>query len=216
MDRRFLRYCAIGDSLTVGVGSTCFVKGFITRYLSLTRKTVEMPIFPSIFGKSGATSGDILNNLNHPFISTRVKDAEIITITAGGNDLIGAAKAFLQNKNEKDFLIALENGKKNLSKIINRIMNLKHSQGPYIIRMINLYNPFPNIAGADKWVEEYNHNIERLANPPIIQVANIHDLFHGKEKELLAHDHIHPNNKGYLIIANALFQLGYEPLIGIK
>ena len=213
MEKRHINYCGLGDSLTVGVGSNIFEKGFIGRYLFLTRKAFNQPIAPAVFARVGATTGDILKSFEHPLVCKTIKEAEIITITAGGNDLIDAAEQFLQDKKEEDFFIALESGKKNLSNIIQQIMTFKREAEPYIIRMINLYNPFPELKGSDKWVEAFNHDIERLANPPVIRVADIHDLFLGKEKELLANDHVHPNTKGYHLIANSLHQLGYEPLL---
>lgn len=213
MERKVYRYCGIGDSLTVGVGSILFTKGFITRYLYLTGKVLKAPILPSTFGKIGATTGDILDSLNNKFVAKEIEEADIITITAGGNDLIDAAENFAEDKNEDDFFIALESGKRNLKNIIHRIMEIKQKQDPYIVRMMNLYNPFPELMVADKWVEAFNHNIERLKKPPIIKVADIHDLFLNREKELLFFDHIHPNYKGYAIIADALSRLGYEPLI---
>lgn len=207
--RDVLGYCALGDSLTVGVGSTFFVKGFITRYLYLTRQTLKRPIAPVVFGKIGATSADIANSLNYPTIIEGIKRSEIITITAGGNDLIDAAQNFLQTKNEKEFLVALDNCNKNLTTIVERIKSIKRDHPSYIIRMINLYDPFSDIPGTDKWVEAFNRSIERHSQSPIIKVANIHDLFAGKEEMLLANDHIHPNDHGYAIIADALHHLGY-------
>ncbi|PTY73831.1 hypothetical protein B5V88_16615 [Heyndrickxia sporothermodurans] len=212
MERRIIRYCAIGDSLTVGIGSDIFSKGFITRYVYLTRQALNTRVHPAVFGKTGATTGDILKSLNHPFLYKGIKEADIITITAGGNDLIDAAKQFLQDKKEEDFFIALEKGKRNLEDIIKRLTDIKQNDQRYIIRMMNLYNPFPEIKGVDKWVEAFNHNIESLTKSPLIKVADIHHLFMGKEQEVLSSDHIHPNHRGYCLIANALTKLGYDPL----
>ncbi|PKR86703.1 GDSL-type esterase/lipase family protein [Heyndrickxia camelliae] len=207
-----VRYCAIGDSLTVGIGSTYFVKGFITKYLWLLRRSLNKPIVPYIYGKSGATTADILKMLNNPFVKEGIIRSSIITLTAGGNDLIDSAQLFLKNKNEKDFFLAVDQGKKNLASIMDRILNMKKGGEPFIIRMMNLYDPFENIPGTDKWVEAYNQGIERLSSPPMIKVANVHDRFKGKTKELLAIDHVHPNNKGYEVIADAFFELGVDPL----
>jgi len=207
-----LRYCAIGDSLTVGIGSTYFVKGFITKYLWLLRKSLDKPIVPYIYGKSGATTANILKMLHHPFVKEGIIRSNIITLTAGGNDLIDAAQAFLKNKNEKDFFLAVDHGKKNLASIMETILNMKTGEEPFIIRMMNLYDPFENIPGTDKWVEAYNQGIEQLSSPPMIKVANVHDRFKGKTNELLAIDHVHPNNRGYEVIAEELFKLGIGPL----
>ncbi|KQL55046.1 hypothetical protein AN964_17060 [Heyndrickxia shackletonii] len=208
----FLRYCAIGDSLTVGIGSTYFIKGFITKYLWLLRRSQNLPIVPYIYGRSGATTANILKMLQHPFVKEGIIRSNIITITAGGNDLIDAAQVFLKNKNEKDFFLAVEHGKKNLATIIDTILKMKNGGVPFIIRMMNLYDPFENIPGTDKWVEAFNLGIEQLSSPPAIKVANVHDRFKGRTNELLANDHVHPNNRGYEVIADALFELGIDPL----
>ncbi|MBS4171984.1 GDSL-type esterase/lipase family protein [Bacillus sp. FJAT-49736] len=207
-----LRFCAIGDSLTLGVGSSYFVKGFITKYLWLLRRSLQVPIVPYIFGRNGATTANILRSLDHPFVKEGIIRSKVITITAGGNDLIDAAESFLRTKNEKEFFNAVDHGKKNLAAIIDTIQGMKKNGSPYIIRMMNLYDPFENIPGTDKWVEAFNQGIERLSSPPNIKVANIHDRFKGRTKELLARDHVHPNDKGYGIIADAIFELGVDPL----
>jgi lysophospholipase L1-like esterase len=209
--RRALGYCALGDSLTAGVGSSYFMYGFITRYLYLTRQAFPVHIFPNLFGKSGATSQEIAKSVQFPVIREAIKHADIITITAGGNDLIHAAKAFLKTKNQQEFMKALDHCHVNIQQLLHEIDYIK-GRDPYIIRALNLYNPFTSISGTDQWVTAFNRNIEGLLSRKNGRVADIHSLFFGKEKELLAGDHVHPNDKGYIIIANALHGLGYGGL----
>ena len=102
MKKRHINYCGLGDSLTVGVGSNIFEKGFIGKYLFLTRKRpFNQPIAPAVFARVGATTGDILKSFEHPFVCRTIKEAEIITITAGGNDLIDAAEQFSTRQKKK-------------------------------------------------------------------------------------------------------------------
>ena len=213
MAQNYIRYVALGDSLTVGVGSSPFLRGFVCRFKTYAETDLQNHICLDIFAKTGATTGDVLHSLKHPLIRNRINSAQIITITAGGNDLINAYKEFLVTKDSKTFTNALVNCKKNILHIINNITKEKStSNQQYMIRLVTLYNPLPEISRGDKWVQAFNEHIQSFAKLPHVKVADIYRLFKGKEKELLSVDHVHPNDKGYEQIALALRNIDYSPL----
>lgn len=115
----------------------------------------------------------------------------------------------MQEKDDDVFLEALEMCKRNIPKIIEDIEKLKvNTNDPYIIRILNLYNPFPNVELADKRVHRFNNHINTIAKEEHVKVADIYNIFKGKEKELLSFDQIHPNDNGYKKIAESLHYLG--------
>lgn len=206
-------YIALGDSLTVGVGSGFFSPGFVQRYRRMAEWELDEEIYLQIFAHPGYKTADILTELSNDFVKESVKEADIITITAGGNDLITAARNYLQDKNEEDLRNGLKECMTNMSAIFNTIHLLKKQvERPYIIRMINLYNPFPKEEIAKKWVRKFNNHLKILAEHECVKMANIQKAFRDYEKEYLSIDGIHPNDIGYERIAELLHRFGYGEL----
>jgi lysophospholipase L1-like esterase len=207
------RYAALGDSLTVGVGSGLFSPGFVERFQQLAAEKLGTPIYVQVFAHSGFLSNDILELLKDELIKEQIKEANIITITSGGNDMLHAARQFEEDHNEADFNIALKGCMNNYRKLVSGICKLKEYKSvPYIIRLISLYNPFPNNALAKKWVERFNSQLSQLSKGSLIYVARTDLIFRDHEKEYLSIDGIHPNDHGYEKIADCLDLLGYDGL----
>jgi len=206
-------YVALGDSLSVGVGASIFSPGFVQRYQRLASMDLEDHINVQTFAHPGFQSLDVLLELDNDFVKEQIKNADIITITAGGNDLIQAASKFQADQNEKDFSSALNECMGNLRKIMNGIIDLKHdSIRPYIIRLVNLYNPFPNDPLAVKWITKFNLHIKSFLKNPVVSIAEVDKIFKDHEKEYIGRDGIHPNDIGYERIAESLHRLGYGEL----
>ncbi|MEB2281934.1 GDSL-type esterase/lipase family protein [Lysinibacillus xylanilyticus] len=211
MDFNHLRYLAIGDSLTVGIGVPFLDPGYVEYYKYLSQQILTKRISYQKHARSGATTEDILAMLNAPIVREAVKCANVITITGGGNDLINAAKEFLINKNEECISHAIKQSGKNISKILEKIHHLD-KQEKYILRLQNLYNPFSDIPIADEGIRTFNSLINRFGRELNVKVADIYSVFKGNEKALLSSGGIHPNSRGYYQMAIALSKLGYSPL----
>lgn len=207
-----LLYTAIGDSLTVGVGSSPFSPGFVGRYAFFTEQVFNCPVITKVFARIGATTEEVLASLSIPEVTYNLAYSDIITMTAGGNDLIHAAEMYLLNHNENDFSKALENSMKNVSRIIEHIVNTHTNQKNYMIRLIDLYNPLPNIQLSNKWISAFNAHLKNFSTLPHVNVVEVETLFSHHQKTLLSPDHIHPNDLGYDKIADALYLSGYAPL----
>jgi lysophospholipase L1-like esterase len=206
-------YIALGDSLTVGIGASIFLPGFVQRYQILAISELQEPVYVQTFAHPGFQSLDVLLELNNDLLMEQIKYADIITITAGGNDLIQAARKFEEDQNEEDFSIALKRCMDNYWKIIKTINTLKNdSVNPYIIRLIDLYNPFPENPLAEKWIKKFNLQLKNFVKVPYISVVQIDRVFKGHETDYLSIDGIHPNDRGYEKIAEALHYSGYGEL----
>lgn len=211
MSYNSLQYIAIGDSLTAGIGIPFLNSGFPEFYRKLSEHTLEKRIYLHKFGKSGATTGDILNMLDSPTVRRAIKCANIITITAGGNDLINVAKNLLRHNDKKSVIHAMQQSQENYSKIIKKIQIID-KENPSILRLMNLYNPFPHIPVADEAIKTFNIAISRFAKQQNIKVADVYHVFSDKEKALLSKDGVHPNQEGYHQMALTFSKLGYAPL----
>lgn len=81
-------YVALGDSLTVGVGSST---GYVYRYAEMIEQDLGVDVRPVNFGSLGATSGELLMLIRtNQVLRDALGTAEIVTWNIGGNDLSSA------------------------------------------------------------------------------------------------------------------------------
>ncbi|CAG7617329.1 Spore germination lipase LipC [Paenibacillus solanacearum] len=208
-----LIYVAVGDSLTVGVGAWPG-SGLVPQYRALASKAANAYVESINFGKAGATTGDILRLVkSSPRLRFMLVRADIITLTAGGNDLIRAAKQFARKPDPHVFPEALRECREHYAEIVNTIRTLKASHGNrYIIRAADLYNPYPKVPEAALWVQRFNRHIDSLQCGNF-KMALVYGQFLGREPEMLSADGLHPNKQGYRTIAEQMNRLGYRPLL---
>lgn len=207
-----LLYTALGDSLSVGVGSGLFGIGFVERYDKMIEEDLETDVCLHVCARSGLTTEDILQMLNQPVHNQRLSKANIITITAGGNDVIDAVLAYQNHPDERIFSDALASFRNHFRLILTRITELKEENSDYIIRIANLYNPFPDVPLAQKWISRFNKHLQHLANAPHVKIANLYAAFQNHTDDYLSADNIHPNQLGYQVIAEEMRKTGYKPL----
>lgn len=208
-----LQYTALGDSLTVGVGAGLFEPGFVQRYKRKVEVDLNEEVSLLVFAKSGLETSEILAMLNEPFIMEQVKKADVITITGCGNDLLQSLEIYEKEKDEHVFLEASSHCQKNYSGMLEKIRDIKGEKDTrYLVRLLNLYNPFPSIELADKWISGFNRHLKQLESAPQIKVIDTYAVFKGREKEYLSIDRVHPNSRGYEAMAEKLRAAGYGPL----
>ncbi|UXO88557.1 MULTISPECIES: GDSL-type esterase/lipase family protein [Bacillus] len=200
-------YVAIGDSLTVGVGARLFGGGFVQRFWWMLEKKTHVPVELSVFAKSGLTTEQILQLFKRSEVRRSIAAADIITITGCGNDLVQAVQQYEESEDEKKLLQAVMHCQANFSKMIQEIAQIKRGQHqPYYVYFMNLYNPFPQIPIAGRWLQQYNQQLRLLAANPHVEVVDVYKAFEGHERAYLSIDQFHPNPKGYDAMAEALFQ----------
>ncbi|AEI45170.1 GDSL-type esterase/lipase family protein [Paenibacillus mucilaginosus] len=205
-------YLALGDSLTAGVGAFGS-GGFVRAYGGLAGEALNRPVETGVIGIPGATTGELRMLLERsPQLRGMAREAQLLTLTAGGNDLIDAAKRFAADRDTGRLAAALERCHEDYAALLQALRRLKSDgSGPYVVRAALLYNPLPGVPEAADWVKRCNRLLGSLAGGSV-KLASLYGLFEGRERELLSADGIHPNAAGYRVIAGQLHRLGYGPL----
>ncbi|CAH1196280.1 Spore germination lipase LipC [Paenibacillus allorhizoplanae] len=203
MEKR-IQYLAFGDSLTVGYGAE-EGQGFVSLYRQRLECLLNVPVSLRHAGTNGATTAQLLETIeSDPQLQKDIQEATLITITAGGNDLIQAAIPFFYDGDNTVLKTALQTYESNYRKLIAQIERLRQGiQTPYLMALIGLYNPLPQIPDAAYWVQRFNLFLRKLEQPHI-QIVQVYDAFVGQAAQFLSEDAIHPNELGYERVANQL------------
>ncbi|WP_213644132.1 GDSL-type esterase/lipase family protein [Paenibacillus lautus] len=205
-------YTAVGDSLTFGFGAMPG-SGFVPLYRRMAEERLRQFVAHENLGVNGLTSDELYDRVVQlPTFRYHLQQAQIITISIGGNDLIRAVKSTGGRPNREVLDAALYRCQNHVANIVKHIRKIKSPVSkPYFIRAIGLYNPYPAWTEATEYVIRFNRHLMGLSDG-YFRVADIYTQFSGREKELMSVDGLHPNGRGYRVIAEQLNRLGYKPL----
>ncbi|ERI10735.1 GDSL-type esterase/lipase family protein [Aneurinibacillus aneurinilyticus] len=205
-----IHYTAIGDSITVGIGSL-FNYGYAHQYRDFIKKEWNAPVAFRNLGKAGWTSQQLLHALkNDASFFKAIQIANIITCSIGGNDLIQAGRVYDKTKNKEAVESALQNFRLNFLSIDRSIKSIKKSSHtPYIIHYIEVYNPKPEFSLAQQWVKKLNQTLHKAADSHT-KIAPVYAAFLHHENTLLFVDGKHPNYKGHRLIAETIRSVDYK------
>jgi lysophospholipase L1-like esterase len=200
--KKDIRIVSIGDSLTQGVGDETENGGYVG-ILDHTFDNQNLNITIENFGKKGNRSDQLLKRLEKKEIETSIKDANIVLITIGANDIMHVVKNNWTNLHMDPFEEERVKYVERLTTIFNKIIELNPESEIYLI---GFYNPFEQYFGEieqlgmimDDWNEAGMMVTEEFEN---VYYIPIYDLFRSPDENLLAEDHFHPNTKGYKLIA---------------
>lgn len=193
---------AIGDSLTQGVGDETESGGYVG-ILNHTFEDHNMNIKIENFGKKGNRSDQLLKRLENEKISSSVKEADIVLITIGANDIMNVVKNNFTNLTIEPFQEERIEYMERLRTIFTKIMELNPDAQIYLI---GFYNPFEryfsDIEQLGMIMENWNE-AGKTVTEEFDQVYFIptEDLFKNSQIELLAEDYFHPNTSGYKLMA---------------
>ena len=216
-----LKLTAVGDSLTYGVGDATNNGGFVGLTQADLEATGQYQVTTKNYGVSGNTSTQILSRINKQAkIRTDLKQANIITVTAGGNDLMHVLQQHFLSLSEKEITAGSTAFQKHLTTLLTTIRK-ENATAP--IYVFGIYNPFyvyfPKMTAMTNSVSAWNQatqktlqgfqrvyyididkvlsNGETVANKASAKEA-LKDATSGDGNPLIfSQDHFHPNNAGY-------------------
>ncbi|HFU4455177.1 TPA: SGNH/GDSL hydrolase family protein [Streptococcus suis] len=226
-NRRF-RYLALGDSLTEGVGDLTGQGGFVPLLAQSLTNEYGYEVAYQNFGISGNTSNQILKRMKEDKdLKLALKQADLLTVTVGGNDLRKVVVKNLTNLKVSTFDKPAKEYGKRLEAIIKTARQQNADLPIYILGIYNpLYLSFPELTEmqtvVDKWNQTTQHITEKYKDVYFVDINDL--LYKGLEGELgisqsnpsttnnllYEEDHFHPNNTGYEIMKKALLEKMYE------
>ncbi|HFI0214115.1 TPA: SGNH/GDSL hydrolase family protein [Streptococcus suis] len=227
-DKTEFHYLALGDSLTEGVGDTTDQGGFVPLLAQSLTNEYGYEVAYQNFGISGNTSNQILKRMKEDKdLKLALKQADLLTVTVGGNDLRKVIVKNLTNLKVSTFDKPAKEYGRRLESIIKTARQQNADLPIYILGIYNpLYLSFPELTEmqtvVDKWNQITQHITEKYKDVYFVDINDL--LYKGLEGELgisqsnpsttnnllYEEDHFHPNNTGYEIMKKALLEKMYE------
>ncbi|OXT16924.1 SGNH/GDSL hydrolase family protein [Bacillus infantis] len=190
---------ALGDSLTYGYGDKNG-KGYTGRLEGRLDKIYEENVEVENFGIYGQDTLNVKKQLNTPAVLKEVQEADTIIIFIGTNDLLHANGGDLAPLHKERLKKAEEIYRGNLEEIV-RWTERNNPESP--ILLLGLYNPYPGNEKIGSIIEGWNEKVKAAAaSHHQVRWVPTDDLFKGKEKNLFFYDSLHPNDRGYDLIAD--------------
>lgn len=194
-------HLVLGDSLAKGYGST--QGGYVQIASNQIGEQLHKPITVENLGVNGLTTDRLVQMIHSEEVQQKIKNSNLITISIGGNNVLRLNR----NVGVIDGIKVLNTEKGRFEKDLKEIVNTIRSINPNALLVLSeLYNPLKlddSIASyADMFLDGWNDSVYSIskANSPSI-VLPVRKLLPNDKKELL-YDQVHPNDKGYEIIAN--------------
>jgi lysophospholipase L1-like esterase len=202
-------YVALGDSLAAGVGAR---RGYVPRYAEHLQRDTDANVRVTNLGVSGQTSSQLRHSLRtDPEIRKALRGAEVVTLNIGLNDLGQARSAYESgtcggSHNRACLREVVDKVERNWDAIIHEISSLRSSEDT-IIRILGLgYTPrTEGVFGP--YLARVMRHIDSAAIDADIPYAEVRLADEG-----MSADGLHPNDKGYRLIADRLRTFGYKPL----
>jgi lysophospholipase L1-like esterase len=185
----------LGDSLARGAGDETGL-GIAGRLdQELKRRGVRARRTYNL-GVNGARTADLLRQLDSTNVQQLLRDANVIVISIGGNDLWGGSdwRTAPPPDPEKAMTDVLER----IASVVDRVREVNPKARVFFV---GLYSPMGRVLAP--YVARWNARmLERFGGDGDFTVVQTADLFSHRDR--LALDRFHPNGEGYGLIARRI------------
>ncbi|QFG00221.1 SGNH/GDSL hydrolase family protein [Psychrobacillus glaciei] len=213
-------YIALGDSIAAGQTPNRAIDAGYTDLIAqeLTRSH-QLAYFSKALAFPGYTTADVLKTVRTKEAKELLKNATVVTISAGANDLlrlvqVNPSKGTVAYKQvQVDY--ALNNVRKNIDDIIQEVQAITPKAK---IVVMGYYFAYPHVhdaqkEGIKKELNTMNTILKTEANANGATFVDVEEAFKGHEKELLPNSSdVHPTMEGYRLMANAFLKQYNERL----
>lgn len=208
-------YLALGDSITHGYDASDEEHRFVTVLTRKLNKVERTSLYMQ--AKPGWTSAQLLRSLDK-VPECVIAEAAIVTLMIGGNDLLKALPWFLDDE---------EAGNKKLRAsflpTVHAIIEHTKRNPDAVFMICTVYNPFPKSELAQRAISGLNGILREAATAYSCLLVPVDEWYGGEEGTLvnrfkrgelqdfrLVRNPIHPNDKGHVRIADAVFNTYME------
>lgn len=195
-----LRVVGLGDSLTQGVGDERKKGGYFGRVTDRMNEWKGVKeVTAENLAKRGRRSDQLLDQLDEKDIRREIRQADIILMTIGGNDIMKVVKGNLFELKTGPFYKELGRFEDRLDEVLTTIRLLNDDA---IIVVAGLYNPFSIVTDEvhefEEIIDDWNETLEmRIALDDKSCFVPVTDLFDSNVNMVYHTDFFHPNAKGY-------------------
>ncbi|PLS17836.1 hypothetical protein CVD28_09045 [Bacillus sp. M6-12] len=208
-----IKYLALGDSLAAGMTPE---KGLSKGYSDFTAEYLKGENFLGTYSKAFAVPGyktqNIIDDLaSKPELRSAIAQSNVITISAGANDLLKEAKVDREKRtvtlDPAAVPVTLQTIAKNYIIILKTIKDLNPDASVYVM---GYYFPFPFMADAQKpqliqLAKTLNQTIQLSAAAEGAVFVSVYEKFGDDPKQFVPNpEDIHPNLDGYKLMSAAL------------
>jgi len=187
-----IRYLALGDSLTEGVGADHPAQCAVSQFFDFLKHSTKCQL--KNFGISGTTSSELLSLLEHPAITRMLPQMNLISITTGGCDFIE-----IYEKNQvslKSILKTCRQIQTNVKSILSIIRGYNPSA---TVHLLGFYLPLPayelGFRTANFFVQSMNRTYKQISQTFGVQFVDPYECFLHRQDYFA--DEVHPNQKGH-------------------
>ncbi|AYD39990.1 DUF459 domain-containing protein [Clostridium fermenticellae] len=197
---------AMGDSLARGTGDETG-KGFVNDFALLWKNKTNSSVSVDNIAVNGDTSSGLLNIVKRQETVQDIKQADIIFISIGGNEIKNFYFSAQSNELTLDNVKAIEN--KYFSNLEDIFKCIKNANSNCTVVFVGLYNPSEDklTSSETNLLEFWNHMTDNFVSKYDVIFIPTYDLFKGNTNRYLSSDKFHPNSRGYDIISNRIFDV---------
>lgn len=204
-----IKIVALGDSLTKGVGDESNQGGYVGMVKEMLEQQEDIKeVSLDNHGVRGHKTSSLLKKLDEEEVIASIKDADMILMTVGGNDMMNVVQKNIFTLDFEPFRKEQKNYESRLKDIFSTIR--KHNSSAHIV-YVGLYNPFkymlPELTEIDTIINEWNLTSQQIIkNDEKAVFVSVDQIFSTKSDEkLLYKDEFHPNESGYSFIADLVY-----------
>ena len=200
---------SIGDSLTQGVGDSKDNGGYLPYLQQNLEKEPSITSVEMInHGVRGNRTDQLLKRLDKAGVQEDIEQADSIVVTIGGNDIMKVFKQNFSNLELNQFDSAKIGYEKRLRQILDKVRSENEQAQIYLV---GVYNPFSKWFGdfyeLDEIMNDWNDSGKRIITEyDSAYFIEIDDIFQNSKEDLLyTEDYFHPNDRGYELIAERIY-----------
>lgn len=194
---------SLGDSLTRGVGDESG-EGFVEdleKQLKEEKKNAIITV--ENYGIPDQQTDGLLRQLKKSKMKSDLQEADYVTLFIGTNDLIESNGGDLKELNDGKIAAGQADYERNLKKILD-IIRKENKNVP--ILFLGLYNPYPDSEIIEDVIVAWNEKSQAIVDDyEKIKFISTNGLFQEKSTDYFS-DALHPNEKGYDLIAKKILE----------